>query len=41
MYINIQFLVISPVQIRVFLKNGDFGSLGTQPQKLTKKAKNP
>ena len=30
MYRNIQFLVISPVQIRVVLRLGDFGSLGTQ-----------
>ncbi len=37
MYRNIQFLVISSVQIRVVLKIGDFGSLGTQPKKSTKK----
>ena len=28
MYGNIQFLVNSPVQNRVVLKNGDFGSIG-------------
>ena len=41
MYGNIQFSVNSPVQNRVILKKDDFGSLGTQPKKSTKKCRKP